>query len=379
MRLFLVSFAGLVAMAFLQIDGRAGEDVLKEKIVRETLNHNEPAVVKVGTNGVTSLEFPYRIEAIDGFGFSQTPGSEDVFQISYTKGTNYFSVRALKPGATGNLTVVLDQKVYSFFFEESSNPTFVNIFAPGSEGGWAATGEREIAEKDKVATSAQLAGLLDKVKDYAALRSSSPEIFDGLQVAEPGKKIRISSEVESTIRRVLKDDSLNSAAFEVEINNRSTKDFWYDPQKLQVRVKDQVYGPVVQEAAGMVRAQTGTTIFFVVTEAGSARQSDLAPGDDFGLVISESPELSTEGLAFSQPPGNYLPTAASLDQAWQDPETRLGEGKVTNQQPPPAPSPAKRTSSKKAVKKPNPKSDLNAKESIAKTQKPLAKKLFGWL
>jgi hypothetical protein len=123
-----------------------GEDVLKEKIIRQTLNHNEPAVVKVGTNGVTSLEFPYRIEAIDGFGFSQTPGSGDAFQISYAKGTNYFSVRALKPGATGNLTVVLDQKVYAFFFEESSNPIFVDIFGPGNEGS-APTGEGEIAEK----------------------------------------------------------------------------------------------------------------------------------------------------------------------------------------------------------------------------------------
>jgi hypothetical protein len=265
MRLFLVNFAGLAAMAFLQIHGQAGEDVLKEKIVRETLNHNEPAVVKVGTNGVTSLEFPYRIEAIDGFGFSQTPGSGDVFQISYTKGTNYFSVRALKPGATGNLTVVLDQKVYAFFFEESSNPTFVNIFGPVNEGGSTATGEREIAEKNKVPA-----------------------------------------------------------------------------------------------------------------EAGSAPQNDLGSGNDFDLAINESAEAKTEGLAFSQPPGNYLPTAATLGQAGQDPVMHLGEGPATSQEPQPAATPAKHSSSKRVARKSDPKADLNAK-SLAKTQKPLVKKLFGWL
>ena len=132
MRLLLVNFAALAAIALLQIHCHAGDDVLKDKIVRATLNHSEPAVVKVGINGVTSLEFPYKIEAIDGYGFSQTPGSGDAFQISYTKGTNYFSVRALKPGVTGNLTVVLDQKVYSLFFEESNDPSFVNIFAAAS-------------------------------------------------------------------------------------------------------------------------------------------------------------------------------------------------------------------------------------------------------
>jgi hypothetical protein len=41
MRLSLVNFAGLTAIAFLQIHGRAGEDVLKAKIIRQTLNHNE--------------------------------------------------------------------------------------------------------------------------------------------------------------------------------------------------------------------------------------------------------------------------------------------------------------------------------------------------
>jgi hypothetical protein len=265
MRLSLVNFASLTAIAFLQIHGRAEEDVLKAKIIRQTLNHNEPAVVTVGTKGVTSLEFPYRIEAIDGFGFSLTPGSGDAFQISYTKGTNYFSVRALKPGATGNLTVVLDQKVYALFFEESSNPTFVSIFGPAIEGS-APTGDRKIAEENKVAVE-----------------------------EEP------------------------------------------------------------------------------------ARQNGLGPGNDFDLAINERTDPKLKGLTFSEPPGNYLPTAATLAQAGQDPEIRLGEGLVTNQEPQPSATPAKHQSSKKAAKKSDLKADINAKERIARTQKPPVKKLFGWL
>src|ERR1700726_421393 len=188
MRLLLVDFAALSAIAFLQIHCYAGDDVLNDKIVRATLNHSEPAVVKVGINGVTSLEFPYKIEAIDGYGFSQTPGSGDAFQISYTKGSNYFSVRALKPGVTGNLTVVLDQKVYSVFFEESNDPSFVNIFAPAASSGSTAPGERKVAQEGNLVPPAQPGALLEKVKGYALLKTSSPEMLDGLQVAEPGKK-----------------------------------------------------------------------------------------------------------------------------------------------------------------------------------------------
>jgi hypothetical protein len=263
MRLSLANFAGLTAIAFLQIHCDAGDDVLKDKIVRSTLNHNQPTLVRVGTNGVTSLEFPYKIEAIDGYGFSETPGSADAFQISYTKGTNYFSVRALKPGVTGNLTVVLDQKAYSFFFQESSEPSFVHIFGALSDGESALPVEREVVDKNKVAVPA-------------------PE-------------------------------------------------------------------------------------------------NDLAADRDFEPAMKTGTESKPSGLTFSEPPENYLPTAVTMEPAGLDrkPLPSLGQG--TNQPLNPAPSPVKHPTAKKAAKKSDPKPEKNAKESVAKTQKPVAKRLFGWL
>jgi hypothetical protein len=117
----------------------------------------------------------------------------------------------------------------------------------------------------------------------------------------------------------------------------------------------------------------------VATEGGPARQNELGPGNDFDVAINERTDPKPKGLTFSQPPANYLPTAATLGQAGQDPQMHLGEGPVRNQEPLPVPTPAKHQSSKKAAKKSDPKSDANAKESIAKTQKPPVKKLFGWL
>ena len=234
-------------------------------------------------------------------------------------------------------------------------------------------------EKNKVATPAQLAALLDKAKDYAVLKSSSPQTLSGLQVAEPGKRISIVNEVESTIRRVLKDDALDSAAFEVEINNRSSKDFLYDPQKLQVRVKDQVYSAAMEDAAGIVKAQTSTTIFFVVHGSGSGQQDDLAQDNDFDLVMKAGPESKSEGLTFSQPPADYLPTATTIGQTRKDSEAHLAQGHATDRSPQSTATPVKHPDSKKTAKKSDPKPETNAKESVAKTQKPFPKKLFGWL
>ena len=94
-----------------------GNQTLAAKVIRIQLNQNEPAVIKLGTRGITTLEFPYKIEALDGYGFSVSPSPDgvDLFQVSFNKGTNFLSLKAMREGAEGNLTVVLDGKVYCWF------------------------------------------------------------------------------------------------------------------------------------------------------------------------------------------------------------------------------------------------------------------------
>jgi hypothetical protein len=93
------------------------QENLASKISRLSLNQNEPAIIKLGTHGITTLEFPSKIEAIDGYGFSVNPAPDgpDLFQISFNKGTNYLSLKATHEGVEGNLTIVLDGKVYCLF------------------------------------------------------------------------------------------------------------------------------------------------------------------------------------------------------------------------------------------------------------------------
>jgi hypothetical protein len=128
-----------------------------------------------------------------------------------------------------------------------------------------------------------------------------------------------------------------------------------------------------------VKAQTSTVIFFLVHGTGFGRQIDLAPDNDFDLVVKEATESNSDELTFSQPPADYLPTATTTGQAGRDPESRLAKGHGTDQPPQPAASPVKRAGAKKVAKKSEPKPESNEKESVAKTQKPSPKKLFGWL
>ncbi len=111
-----------------------GNQPLASKVIRIPLDQNEPAVVKLGTRGITTLEFPYKIEALDGYGFSVSPSPEgaDLFQISFNKGNNFLSLKALREGVEGNLTVVLDGKVYCLFCTADADPSFVVVFEDNS-------------------------------------------------------------------------------------------------------------------------------------------------------------------------------------------------------------------------------------------------------
>jgi hypothetical protein len=82
--MFPVIFVGFaVSMACLQMRVHAQDDQMRNRIARATLNQSVPALIKVGTTGVTTLEFPYKIEAIDSYGFSLMPSAGDGFQICW--------------------------------------------------------------------------------------------------------------------------------------------------------------------------------------------------------------------------------------------------------------------------------------------------------
>ena len=104
------------------------EEHLASKVIRISLNQNEPAVVKLGTHGITTLEFPDKIEALDGYGFSVNPlpDGPELFQISFNKGTNYLSLKATREGVEGNLTVVLDGKAYCLFCNQITKMLTLN-------------------------------------------------------------------------------------------------------------------------------------------------------------------------------------------------------------------------------------------------------------
>ena len=312
MRLF------LIALCISVPNWSFAEENLASKVSRLSLSQNKPAIIKLGTHGITTLEFPTKIEAIDGYGFSANPAPDgpDPFQISFNKGTNFLSLKAVREGAEGNLTVVLEGKVYSLFCKCVSDPSFVVIFE--GEGGKTASNPRDISAQRKQASPPRLLGFLDKLKAFPSLKVSAPEMFQDMDIAEPNSDSSVDG-LAITLRRVIRDDSLDSVGFEVELANKGNKDFLYDPESFGVRVGDEVYQEAVSDAGGLVPAGKVQTAFFVVAGTPSGSRNDLAVTNKFAVLLRQVTgemdphrKVTTE---WHEPP-NSIPTAQS---GWREP------------------------------------------------------------
>jgi hypothetical protein len=309
MRLILAIIGGAIPLAAL------ADDNLSSRVIRLPLSQDRPAEIRLGTHGITTLEFPEKIEALDGFGFSTNPNPDgpDLFQISFNKGTNFLSLKAVRPDVEGNLTVVLGGKVYALFCKEAPDPSFVVIFRE-SDGVHSGDGEgRSQQQTAKQVSPARLLGFLDKVKAFPTLKVSAPEVYQNMDVAEPNTNSGVNG-IEVNLKRVIRDDGLDSLGFEVQLGNKTDKDFFYDPEGFAVRVGNEVYQQSVSDAGGLVPPGKAQTAFFLVTGSANGSRNDLAVTNKFEVVLrpiqGEADPKKRAASEWQEPPGT-LPTAES--------------------------------------------------------------------
>jgi hypothetical protein len=313
---------------------------LADKIVRLPLNQEQPSVIKLGVHGITTIQFPAKIEALDGYGFSLNPApdSQDLFQISFNKGTNFISLKAVRSGVEGNLTVVLDGKVYALLCKEASDPSFVVVFEDEAAKRVA---EQPAASKHPAASPARLLGFLDKIKAFPTLKVSAPEIYQNMDVAEPDSHSGFEK-LDVSVKRVVRDDALDSVGFEVLLANKSAKDFIYDPESFAVRIGEEVYQQSVSDAGGLVPAGKSQTAFFVVTGGSNGGRNDLAVTNKFEIVLRE---IQGE-----------MDPHRKVSAEWQEPPNSLPTAQTSAKEPPlpqndQEPSPTKSTSLKRSAKR----------------------------
>ncbi len=233
--------------------------------------------IPVGRDVPTTLMFPSAISAIEGANVSANPETPAPVLLSYTPGNYFFSVRALTPGAKGAVNVVWRNRTFVIRFEEGPAPYgSVTFYEDNFTGGPAA---------QKRVTADVLLGVLDRAKDYQLIALQYPEAVQQIEHVESGT-VCFYKYFQVTIEEVFRFDPEDTLVFRLRFENKGDTEVRYQPQRLAVRVGQNVYYASIADASGIVPPKATTTAFLAITGSPTGGRANLSIKNQFNILVT---------------------------------------------------------------------------------------------
>jgi len=144
-----------------------------------------------------------------------------------------------------------------------------------------------------------------------------------MEVAEPNSESRLEG-LKLTLRRVIREESLDALGFEVELANQSDRDFLFDPESFGVRVGDEVYAEAISDAGGIIGGGKTQSAFFVIASTATGGRNDLAVTNKFDVVMRQIIEGDLKAPSQRLQHANGVPTLQHGSQPPASPAAEIG-------------------------------------------------------
>ncbi|HTQ30416.1 MAG TPA: hypothetical protein VMI53_04340 [Opitutaceae bacterium] len=233
--------------------------------------------IPVGRDVPTTLMFPSAISAIEGANVSANAEAPAPVLLAYTPGNYFFSVRALTPGAKGAVNVVWRNRTFVIRFEEGPAPYGSVTFYEDNFTGGAPVQRRVTAEV--------LLGLLDRAKEFPLIALQYPEAVQQIEHAEPGT-VCFYKDFQVTIEEVFRFDPEDTLVFKLRFENKGDTEVRYQPQRLAVRVGQNVYYASIADASGIVPPKATTIAFLAITGSPTGGRANLSIKNEFSILVT---------------------------------------------------------------------------------------------
>ena len=233
--------------------------------------------IPIGRDVPTTLMFPSAISAIEGANVSANPEAAAPVLLAYTPGNYFFSVRALTPGAHGAVNVVWRNRTFVIRFQEGAEPYgSVTFYEDDFTGG---------GPVQKKVTADVLLSLLDRAKEYPLIALQYPEAVQQIEHAQPST-VCYYKDFQVTIEDVFRFDPEDTLVFRLKLENKSDTEVHYQPQRLAVRVGQNVYYAAIADASGIIPPKASTTAFMAVTGSPTGGRANLSIKNEFNLLVT---------------------------------------------------------------------------------------------
>ena len=262
--------AGLLLLSGARADVRPAirQFPLDERVVYE---------IPISTDAPTTLMFPSALTAIEGANVSTSPETPAPVLLSYIPGRYFFSVRALEPKAQAAVNVVWKNKTYVLRFSAGVEPDGSVTFYNDELAGKGAAKHRQV-------TPEVLLGLLDRAKGFALMQAQYPEAVQQIEHATPGS-VTYYRDFRVTVEDVFRFDPEDTLVFRVRFENTSDSEVIYQPQRLAMRVGENVYYAAIADASGIVPPKATTFAFFAITGTPRGGRANLSVRNYFSVIV----------------------------------------------------------------------------------------------
>jgi hypothetical protein len=259
----------IVVQALLMLGVRAAD------IRSFPLDERTVYTVRLNAAEPTTCVFPAPIKALVGANVSTRADEQPGILLAHEAGSDYFSLRLFKEGASGALNVILRGKVYALAFVPATDPDRAVVFLdPKPEAPTAAKPDEPTLRR-----------VVERAKQDARLRAGG--IASTLPSAAPRSVTRYR-DFTATIEAIVRFDAEDALVFRVRLANDSDRVIAYAPEALAVRLGREIFPVVWTEASGAIPARGTAVVHLVIAGAPEGGRANLSVHEDFSVIVPQS-------------------------------------------------------------------------------------------
>jgi len=250
-----------------------------DPIAEYRLDERTVYTIPVSRSRVTTISFPGPISAIDAANVTSDPKVPGLFQIAYTKGSYFLSVKALVQKAATNVNIRWNKKTYVIELVESPLPLYSVIFQYDTDA--------DLRPAITRVTPSRLLALLDKAKAYPLLKEYHANTVAQVEYANFSKNPRVMDYKDYEVRldEVFRFNPEDTLIFRVLLRNKTDQPIQYRPDGFSLRVGDRTYSQSISDASGTIPPKSETPAYFAVTGTPNGGRNDLALKNDFNVLL----------------------------------------------------------------------------------------------
>lgn len=268
----------IVAALLLAVATRADVRPQSTQVIKQfPLDERTVYEVPISRDVPTTLMFPSPITGLEGANVSASPDNPAPVLLAYTPGRYFFSVRALEPNAHAGVNVVWKNKTYVIRFVAGEQPYASVTFYEDELAGRSASLQRRV-------TPDVLIGLLDRAKSFGLVQTQYPEAVQQIERMTPGT-ISHYKDFQVVVEEVFRFDPEDTLVFRLKIESTGDKEVIYQPQRLAVRVGQDVYYASISDASGIVPPKASTAAFFAITGTPRGGRANLSVKNAFSIIV----------------------------------------------------------------------------------------------